>query len=107
MQLGTLNKKILIEKPVVTTNANGESVKTWVTHTCAWANVKISAGNEQEITDRNTSVTGAIFTTHNIRATILPTMRVVYENKIFDIDSVTPIEQDRFIEIEANNFESK
>lgn len=107
MQLGSLNHKILIEKPVVTTNANGETVKTWQTHAYAWANTRQSAGNEQQITDRNTSVESVLFTIHNIKATVLPTMRVQWNGKIYDIDSVTPIENERFLEIETNHFESK
>lgn len=92
MNIGDLRHRITIQQPVESSNTFGEVEKTWQDVATVWASIEPLRGREyfdsQQI---NAEVTTRIRIRY--RPGIKPKMRVVYGERIFDIQSVIDVEE--------------
>ncbi|MGB9780623.1 phage head closure protein [Caldanaerobacter sp.] len=92
MNIGELRHRITIQQPVESSNTFGEVEKTWQDVATVWASIEPLRGreyfNSQQI---NAEVTTQIRIRY--RPGIKPKMRVVYGERIFDIQSVIDVEE--------------
>jgi len=92
MNIGDLRHRITIQQPVESSNTFGEVEKTWQDIATVWASIEPLRGREyfdsQQI---NAEVTTRIRIRY--RPGIKPKMRVVYGERIFDIQSVIDVEE--------------
>jgi len=87
MKIGKLRNKITIQKPIETTNDEGEIIQTWEEFATVWAEINPLIGREYWASKQTTSeVTGKI----RIRyiAGITPKMRVKFGERIFNIEGL-------------------
>lgn len=92
MKIGDLRHRITIQMAVESSNTFGEVEKTWQDVATVWASIEPLRGREyfdsQQI---NAEVTTRIRIRY--RPGIKPKMRVVYGERIFDIQSVIDVEE--------------
>ena len=94
MRSGNLKHKIDIQEPIETKNSFGEIESTWQTFVIAYASIVPISGKEYFSSSRlNSEVTHKL----EIRYTqnILPKMRVSYGERVFNIESVINIREER------------
>ena len=100
IRIGRLRRRVRIEEKGVERNEYGEEIITWQPVATVWAAVEALRG--RELTDRKQE--GAEVTTRIIiryRDGIRPSMRVVWGEHIYDIQSVIPSARREWIEMLA------
>ena len=92
MQIGQLNKRIMLQKPVQVSDSMGGFTTTWTNYLNAWAAIWPWQAKEGE---ENKALLMNVF--HRIRIryrpNILPSYRVLYDGRCFDIDSILDKEE--------------
>jgi SPP1 family predicted phage head-tail adaptor len=88
MQVGRLNQRITIQSYLETQNSFGEVVRTYSTLYTRWAQVKPTGGNESIQADEKTASRVAEFTIRMQGTTINETMRIVWNDYIWEIVSI-------------------
>jgi head-tail adaptor len=98
MQIGRQNKLVEIQQQAVSDSATGATVTTWVKLKDAWVNIthKPSGGSENLRSD-------TLFPQHNVTMTarrtalagVNPTMRVIYNDQVYEIVNVMPADYNR------------
>jgi SPP1 family predicted phage head-tail adaptor len=87
MRTGLLRNRITIQIPTRTKNDFGEWVKSWADWVTVWSAIEPNQGKRFfEAAQANSEVQGIIRIRY--RAGILPTMRVKYGDRIFQIISI-------------------
>lgn len=89
LRIGPLRHRVNIQRPVPTQNDFGEEIITWSTLASVWANVLPASGRESYIPSGEQQL--AVIT-HRVqlryRTDLGPKMRVVWEDRSLDIESV-------------------
>jgi SPP1 family predicted phage head-tail adaptor len=94
MQAGKLRHRVIIQEPVQTANAMDELVTTWATFATVWADIQPDSGNQNyQAKQINAEAQGRIKIRY--RTDILPTMRVLYGERIFTILSIIQPREDK------------
>jgi head-tail adaptor len=98
MQIGRQNKLVEIQQQAVSDSATGATVTTWVLLKDAWVNIthKVAGGREDLRSD-------TLFPQHNVTMTarrtalagVNPTMRVIYNEQVYEILNVMPADYNR------------
>ena len=98
MQIGRQNKLVEIQQQAVSDSATGATVTTWVRLKDAWVNIthKVAGGREDLRSD-------TLFPQHNVTMTarrtalagVNPTMRVIYNEQVYEIVNVMPADYNR------------
>jgi head-tail adaptor len=98
MQIGRQNKLVEIQQQAVSDSATGATVTTWVLLKEAWVNIthKVAGGREDLRSD-------TLFPQHNVTMTarrtalagVNPTMRVIYNEQVYEILNVMPADYNR------------
>lgn len=89
VETGDLNKRIVIESLTQTKDVYGGMVDSWATFATVWARVNNLSGNEKRATLLGGQVAEARTEfTIRYRAGILPTMRISYDGKKYNIRHV-------------------
>lgn len=92
MRSGELRHRVTIQHKVATQNAYGEEIIDWQTWKTAWAAVEPLTGREFMDAER-----AGAEVTHRIRIRqrdgLLPSMRVSWDSRLFDIESVLNLEE--------------
>lgn len=93
MNIGRLDRKIVIESYTLSKNALNESVGSWSTYHTCFANVLKSGGNEYIEADKVTATNRVKF---KIRffAGINEKMRIVYNSNYYDIIEIQELERE-------------
>ena len=86
MRAGKLNRKIIIQTPTRDQNAIGEG-HTWAAFATVWASVNPLSGTERFDNEREHAEARVRFNLRYIPG-ILPSMRISYDSKIYDIQSI-------------------
>ena len=87
VRAGKLRHKIIVQSFTVSQDTYGEADKTWSTHKTVWADVQPISGREYFNAKQHTSeISHKVITRHD--STITPKMRVYYDSRYFDIESV-------------------
>jgi len=93
MNIGRLDRKIVIEEPTEGKNTSGEWVQTWSTYHTAFANVQKVGGSENLQADKTTATNKVRF---KIRffAGINEDMRIVYGDAYYDITEIQELDRE-------------
>ncbi len=87
MRIGQLRHTISIEQASEIRDARGETTQTWTAFKITRAAIYPQAGNEKwAVHQENNSITHKIIIRY--QPGILPTMRVNYDGRLFDIQSI-------------------
>lgn len=94
---GRLNCRIIVEQATETPDGVNDPVRTWSTYATRWASVEPLNGREffaakQEQSEITTRIRMRYDT---ITRAITAKMRIVYENRIFEIDTILSPAEDR------------
>lgn len=100
MEAGKLDRKIRIETKSVTLDTYGQETVTWTTRAEVWAAVMPLRGSELIASAQLTPETMTKFRIR-YRSDILPTDRIVYENKNYDIQYVAELDRRVGLDITA------
>lgn len=104
MEAGKLDRRIVIERGAVTTNAFNEEIQTWAPLLTVWA-------GKQDVSDRErfaAAETGATVTTRflirwsNAAATVDARDRIIYDGRTYDVHHAKEIGRREGIEITAS-----
>jgi len=93
MNIGRLDRKIVIETPSQSANTSGEWTQTWSTYHTTFANVQKAGGTETLQADKTTATNKVKF---KIRffAGINEDMRIVYDGAYFDITEIQELDRE-------------
>jgi SPP1 family predicted phage head-tail adaptor len=94
------DSKIEILKQQTTKNSLGEESIAWVNHKYAWANVNYKGGREGFYA-RQVVATGDVVFKIRYDSTILETMKIVYNNRNYDIRHIAENGRMNTLEITA------
>lgn len=102
MQIGDLDRRILIEVPTKTANSYGEETLIWTTYRVVWAKMEWKGGSEKEETQRITATSKLVFTVRNLDISINEQNRISYNDKYYYIKVINEIEgREKFLELET------
>lgn len=91
MRAGTLNRRVQIQKPVTTTDADGTESIVWTNVSTLWANINELQGTDRlEAEQLQHPLTVQVTVRYQPSNKINPAMRVVYGNRVFEVHSVVP-----------------
>ena len=99
MEIGRLNRRIVIERPTLTQDDTGAYTTVWTQIASPWADIRYVSGLEAVRSDAPVSISKASMRIRR-RAGVDATCRVLYDGKVFDVKAVLPDEQGReFIDL--------
>ena len=93
MNIGRLDRKIVIESYSLAKNAQFESVGTWATYHTCFANVQKAGGTEYVEADKVTATNKVKFKIRYFGG-ITEKMRIVYNSDYFDIIEIQELERE-------------
>ena len=100
MNVGRMRYRIEIENFVSTTDADGFVLETWNSFTTVWADITPVSGKEYLNSAQTLSeVTSKIYIRYI--SSIKTTMRIMFGDRIFNIQSILPDERNGMITIMA------
>jgi SPP1 family predicted phage head-tail adaptor len=85
MNPGAMDRRIIIQRSVVTRDAVGGVTETWEDQFSVWAEIPRQAGNESAIADADRSQETRQFRIRYRTGIASNTHRVSYQSKIYDI----------------------
>lgn len=100
MEIGDLDRKIKIQKRSVTSNDYNEETETWEDYKYKWAAYRAVKGGETYESDRKMSIYQDVFTIR-FDSDITEAMRIIWDDKTYEIISIKPIGRKRWQIIEA------
>jgi SPP1 family predicted phage head-tail adaptor len=103
MQSGPLDRRIVIERAALTSNAFGEGVPTWGALAEVWAHKQDVSDKERQ---QSAEVAAEITTRFKIRwspdvATVNPKDRVVFDGRVYNLSAVKEIGRREGLELSA------
>ena len=95
MRAGSLRKRIEIQQCIFTKDNAGAPVENWLAFATAWAQVEDLTGQELAAAAQINETLTTRFTTRYLGSQFVPdtTMRIVYQGKFYDIQSISDTEQ--------------
>ena len=95
MRTGSLNKRITVQSYTPTGNAIGEPIKSWSTYATRWAAIEPLLGREYWAAQQVVAENSVRFRLRYdaTTAAITPKMRVSYDGRLFDIQSVVNVRE--------------
>ncbi len=102
MQIGDLDRRIIIEVPTITANSYGEETLSYATYLRVWAKMEWKGGMEKEETQRITATSKICFYIRNLDVSINEQNRIKYNDKYYYIKVINEIEgRDKFLELQT------
>lgn len=102
MQIGDLDRRIIIEVPTKTANSYGEETLSWATYRTVWAKMEWKGGSEKEETQRITATSKICFYIRNLEISINEQNRINYNGEYYYINVINEIEgREKFLELET------
>lgn len=98
MQAGKLNRKVKIQAQVDTVDTIGQPINDWVDVATVWADIRYLSGLEAIKADADTSV-AKVSIRVRYRADIVPAMRIVGGNTVYQIQAVLPDQSKRYVDL--------
>ncbi len=93
--VGGLRHRITFQSPVETSDGQGGTVVSWVDHATVWAEVIPSQGSERFFSEQTQPVYDHKITIRYL-ATVTESMRVSFNNRIFQIQGRIKADERRF-----------
>ena len=104
MQIGDLDRRIVLEAPTKVSNTYGEETLTWATYRTVWAKVDWKGGSEKVEKEKITATSKVLFYIRNLDISINEEYRISYDSKYYYINVINEIDgRDRFLELETDN----
>lgn len=100
MQAGLLRYPITIQRFSEVELASGQLEKSWTNLIELLSAINYKHGSEGYEADQKVASLKPVFTVHNV-VTVTPKDRIRYNDQYYGIDSVIPIDQDVYLELEA------
>lgn len=100
MEIGQMDRRIVLSDYSLTRNEFGEAVETYTTTATVWAAVRHGSGNERMVADKNTVVGDAIFTIR-FRSGITEKTRITWDGINWDIQHISYLGRRQFIDVIA------
>jgi SPP1 family predicted phage head-tail adaptor len=100
MRPGTLDRRVVVEKPTKSRATNGAEVVTWVEIATVFANVRYISATERFQSDSNRSVKVANFRMRYL-SIISETMRLKFDNKVWKITGLAEIGRREGLDVTA------
>ena len=92
MRIGKLRHRVILQEYISSKDSFGAEVETWSDIATVWASIEPLSGREYFAAQQiNAEVSAKI--TIRYRASVKPTMRVLFEGRIFEILSVINTEE--------------
>lgn len=98
--VGRLDRRIVIQESTETKDVYGQPVKTWATLATVWAQVDDKSGGETYQAEQLTAYRKTVFVIR-FRSGIEERMRILYNNRYYDILSKQAPDRNRFLVLEA------
>ena len=100
MQIGELDRRVVIERPTEATNSYGERETAWGTYLEVWAKIDWKGGKRNEESQKLTAISNVLFFIRNLGVTVNETMRINYDSKYYYIHVINEIEgREKFLEL--------
>lgn len=106
MQLGDLDRRVVIEKPTATADTYGQRVDVWTTHATVWARMAYESGDETYEAEQKVATRIVKFFVR-YDAAITERMRVSFESALYDILAVEQISRKRFMVLKTQKKDSQ
>lgn len=102
LKAGELNRRVTIQRLVITTNETNEDVPGWIPVATVWAKFepRTKGSGDEFAADQRSSRQIAFFTVR-YRAGLDPTMRLVFDGEIYQIDAIGEPERRVFLELQT------
>ena len=89
MNIGKLNKQIIIQNTTQTRDINGGVVSVWADYLTCWSTPRYNFGREHEEEQRETSMTSVEFTIRkDTSKSITEAMRINFEGEYYYIQNI-------------------
>lgn len=98
--IGARDRRITIEQEVITINSTNEEVKTWALFVAVWAKVSEDKGSESYKAEQVTASRNTVFDIR-YRTGLNERMRISYEQRYYNITSITSPDRQRSILLKA------
>lgn len=102
MEIGKLDRRVVIRSYTETQDAYGESIKTFSDLATVWAKYVGLSGRENYNTDQRMASFDAKFIIR-YRSNITPQHKIVFDGATYDIKAINMIGRKRYLEILATN----
>ena len=96
MQIGELNKRVTLEYPTRVRDSQGGYVVTWVESATVWAK-KWSVSSVEQKASLQVSMIRIQKIAIRFRHSLLPSWRIKYGNKYYNITSIDPDKNNEFM----------
>ena len=96
MQIGSLNRRITLQYPTKASDSMGGFIITWIDAATVWAKPWTVSSNEAA-TDMMVSMIRIQKFCIRYRSILLPSWRIKYGTRYFNITSIDPDEKNEFI----------
>jgi SPP1 family predicted phage head-tail adaptor len=96
MQLGDLKRPITIESFTVSTDDNGQEIKTWADLDTVWGKLAYESGGESFEADQRVAKR-VVKWTIRYRDDVDETCRIHYDSKYFNIIAIERVHRKRFL----------
>jgi SPP1 family predicted phage head-tail adaptor len=95
MQLGDLDRRIVIEQYTTTTDAYGQRVESWTTFATVWAKIMYEGGGEDFEAEQKTANRIVKFLIRY--ASVTEKMRVSYASAYYDIENIEEVGRKNYL----------
>lgn len=103
MQIGDLDRRIILEVPTKNANSYGEEVLSWAVYRTVWAKIDWKGGSEKVEKEKITATSKVLFYIRNLDISINEEYRISYDSKYYYINVINEIDgRDRFLELETD-----
>jgi SPP1 family predicted phage head-tail adaptor len=89
MRAGELRHRITLQRKNAVRDSYGESVPTWITVATVWAQVETTGGSESVDAAQVALASLSYMVTIRYRRDVVPTMRVLWGDRVLEISAVT------------------
>jgi SPP1 family predicted phage head-tail adaptor len=102
MNAGLMDELVTVEQYTMTTDSNtGEKLQSWSTYSTPWARIQEGeSGSETVDADRREHKQTVTFTLRHDSG-INPKMRIVWENKYYNIINIADLERRMYLKIQT------
>lgn len=95
VNIGELRHRITFQSLSLTGDGQGGSLTSWTNFKTVWAKLKPISGRERNFAQRIEDVYTHEITIRKLDG-ITTTMRISFQNRIFQVKSIQPIDEERF-----------
>lgn len=106
MQLGDLDRRVVIQKPTATADTYGQRVDAWTTHSTVWARIAYEGGDEGYEADQKVATRVVKFFVRYDSA-ITERMRVSYNSGVYDILAIEEISRGGYLVLRTQKKDSQ